>query len=283
MEQYLDRALAWVQLVGPNVYLQAIAIAIAFIVVGKIADFVISRVIAKLASNMFQLIALDPMTAQLVDYPRILCEAVAESQRDHLLANLASGVVTGRLRPSLAPESLEPIVTWGFVGLAVTSIGRHGTAKAFAALRDIAEDDSDRNVRAAAVRAMGHAAYRDDFGDAVAAFARSSDASVAGAAIQSLHRGFQCGRVAHQRVDSLLQHLRVEQLLAVAGGKVRSGRLEHGMDAANAVAHLPGDVVEKAGARVGLRHGADILPGSGGAPYQCRYEPPFTSRTVPVT
>ena len=50
-EEYLDKALAWVQLVGPNPYLQAIAIAIAFILVGKIADFVISRVIAKLAAR----------------------------------------------------------------------------------------------------------------------------------------------------------------------------------------------------------------------------------------
>ena len=51
MEEYLDKGLAWVQLVGPNPYLQAVAIAIAFIVVGKIADFVISRVIAKLAAR----------------------------------------------------------------------------------------------------------------------------------------------------------------------------------------------------------------------------------------
>ena len=82
-------------------------------------------VIAKLASNMFRLIALDPITAQLIDYPRILSDAVAESQRDHLLAHLANGVVAGRLQPSLLPESLEPIVAWGFVGLVVTSIRRN--------------------------------------------------------------------------------------------------------------------------------------------------------------
>lgn len=81
-------------------------------------------VIAKLASNMFRLIALDPMTEQLIDYPRILSDAVAESQRDHLLAHLANGVVAGRLKPSLPPESLEPMVAWGFVGLVVTSIRR---------------------------------------------------------------------------------------------------------------------------------------------------------------
>lgn len=81
-------------------------------------------VIATLASNMFRLIALDPMTEQLIDYPRILSDAVADSQRDHLLAHLANGVVAGRLKPSLPPESLEPMVAWGFVGLVVTSIRR---------------------------------------------------------------------------------------------------------------------------------------------------------------
>ena len=80
--------------------------------------------IAKLASHMFRLIALDPITEQLIDYPRILSEAIADSQRDHLLAHLANGVVSGRLKPSLLPESLEPIVAWGFVGLVVTSIRR---------------------------------------------------------------------------------------------------------------------------------------------------------------
>ena len=81
-------------------------------------------IIANLATKMFLLIAKDPMTEQLVDYPRILSEAVAESQRDHMLAHLANGVVAGRLKPSLLPESLEPILAWGFVGLAVTSIRR---------------------------------------------------------------------------------------------------------------------------------------------------------------
>lgn len=51
MQEFIQQILTWVQLLGPNVYLQAIAIAIIFIVVGKIADFIISRVIAKLVSR----------------------------------------------------------------------------------------------------------------------------------------------------------------------------------------------------------------------------------------
>ena len=51
MQELVQQILAWVQLLGPNKYLQAAAIAAAFIIVGKIADFIISRVIAKLVSH----------------------------------------------------------------------------------------------------------------------------------------------------------------------------------------------------------------------------------------
>lgn len=81
-------------------------------------------IIAIMASEMFRLIALDPITERLIDYPRILSEAVAESQRDHIVANIANGVVAGRFQPQLPTESLEPIVAWGFVGLVMTSIRR---------------------------------------------------------------------------------------------------------------------------------------------------------------
>ena len=83
-----------------------------------------ARTIAILASGMFRLIALDPITAQLINHPRMLSHAVAESQRDHMLANIAEGVVAGRFKPCLPPESLEPIMAWGFVGLVAASIPR---------------------------------------------------------------------------------------------------------------------------------------------------------------
>lgn len=51
MQEFFQQTLAWVQLLGPNKYLQAAAIAAAFILVGKTADFIISRVIAKLVSR----------------------------------------------------------------------------------------------------------------------------------------------------------------------------------------------------------------------------------------
>lgn len=48
MQEFVDRIKEWAELFGPNIYLQAFVIAIAFIAVGKIADFVISRVIARI-------------------------------------------------------------------------------------------------------------------------------------------------------------------------------------------------------------------------------------------
>ena len=51
MQDLIDQTQEWAQLLGPNRYLQAAAIIVVFIVVGKIADLVISRVIAKLVSR----------------------------------------------------------------------------------------------------------------------------------------------------------------------------------------------------------------------------------------
>ncbi len=51
MQGFVQQVQEWVLLLGPNIYLQAIAIAAFFIVVGKIAEFVISRLIAKIVSR----------------------------------------------------------------------------------------------------------------------------------------------------------------------------------------------------------------------------------------
>lgn len=51
MPSLVDRIADWATYLGPNVYLQALALAIAFIIVGKIADIIISRVVAKIVSR----------------------------------------------------------------------------------------------------------------------------------------------------------------------------------------------------------------------------------------
>ena len=51
MNQAIEKIQQLAELIGPNVFLQALAIAVAFIVIGKIADWVISRAIGKIASR----------------------------------------------------------------------------------------------------------------------------------------------------------------------------------------------------------------------------------------
>jgi len=48
---FLEGIQYWAEFLGPNIFLQAAAIAVMFILVGKLADLVISRLIAKLVSR----------------------------------------------------------------------------------------------------------------------------------------------------------------------------------------------------------------------------------------
>jgi AcrR family transcriptional regulator len=81
-------------------------------------------VIATMALRMFRLISGDPITERLVLYPRILHEAVSGSQRAFIRANIVDGLEKGRFHSLLPAESLEPIRSWGFVGLVITAIER---------------------------------------------------------------------------------------------------------------------------------------------------------------
>ncbi len=80
--------------------------------------------VAAMAPRMFRQVALDPVTEQLIDQTSLLSEAVADSQRDHVVENLANGLAKGRFNPALPPESLEPILAAGFIGLVTASIKR---------------------------------------------------------------------------------------------------------------------------------------------------------------
>ena len=86
-------------------------------------------VVATMAYRVFLDIAQDPVTERLMHHPKILSEAIAESQRDYMTANLARGLASHRLQPALPVESLEPIMAWGFVGLVTASIGRDSQAQ----------------------------------------------------------------------------------------------------------------------------------------------------------
>lgn len=51
MQDVLVKVQSWVQFLGPNVYLQAAAIAVIFIIFGKLAELLISRVVSRIASR----------------------------------------------------------------------------------------------------------------------------------------------------------------------------------------------------------------------------------------
>ncbi len=51
MQDAIEQFLSWAQFLGPNIYVQAVAIAVIFILVGKLADLLISRIIGKIVSR----------------------------------------------------------------------------------------------------------------------------------------------------------------------------------------------------------------------------------------
>jgi len=51
LDKVIEQVQQLAELIGPNVYLQALAISLVFILVGKIADWIVSRTIGKIASR----------------------------------------------------------------------------------------------------------------------------------------------------------------------------------------------------------------------------------------
>ena len=51
MNEFIGQVQSWAEFIGPNIYLQAAVIAVAFILIGKIAEFVLSKTIAQIVSR----------------------------------------------------------------------------------------------------------------------------------------------------------------------------------------------------------------------------------------
>jgi len=51
LNDFIDQVQSWAELIGPNIYLQAAAIAVVFILLGKIADLVLCKTIAQIVSR----------------------------------------------------------------------------------------------------------------------------------------------------------------------------------------------------------------------------------------
>lgn len=74
------------------------------------------------ACKVFDDISQDPLTVRLVTHPQLLADAVAESQGEFILFDLANGIEVGLFNPIAEMEVMEPIILWGFVGLVMKAV-----------------------------------------------------------------------------------------------------------------------------------------------------------------
>jgi len=83
-----------------------------------------AQALTNTAIEVFNQIVGDPVTRQLIDYPRLLAEAVAESQREFLIQDFIEGLSQGRFKPYNALDVMQPVLLWGFVGLVIETISQ---------------------------------------------------------------------------------------------------------------------------------------------------------------
>lgn len=72
--------------------------------------------------RLFKAMANDPLTRQLVDRPRVLAQAIAESQREFLVRDFTEGVMQGRFKFVVSLENMGTAMNWGFVGMLIFAI-----------------------------------------------------------------------------------------------------------------------------------------------------------------
>ena len=77
--------------------------------------------------RVFRAMADDPLTRQLVDRPRLLAQATAESQGKFMVRDFTEGVEQGRFKFSVSLESLATILNWSYVGLLISAITQDST------------------------------------------------------------------------------------------------------------------------------------------------------------
>jgi hypothetical protein len=51
LQDTIEQFRSWAEILGPNIYLQAFVVAVAFILLGKLAELLISRVVFKVVSR----------------------------------------------------------------------------------------------------------------------------------------------------------------------------------------------------------------------------------------
>jgi AcrR family transcriptional regulator len=74
------------------------------------------------ATEVFLAVARDPFTKELVDRPRLLIQALIDSQYDFIVAELAGGIDQGRFKFVTSLEQTITLLLWGKVGLLTSAI-----------------------------------------------------------------------------------------------------------------------------------------------------------------
>ncbi|MDX1735174.1 MAG: TetR/AcrR family transcriptional regulator [Halioglobus sp.] len=80
--------------------------------------------VVRSASRIFKAMASDPLTRQLAERPRLLAKAIAESQMEFLVRDFTEGVMQGRFRFAVSPESLATLLNWSYVGMLIRAINQ---------------------------------------------------------------------------------------------------------------------------------------------------------------
>lgn len=116
MQTYIERIDSWAEMLGPNVYLQALAIIVAFLIAGKIADILIFRTVAQIASRS---------KTQIDD------ELIAQIHRPVFMSFVLAGLGLATLRIGMAAtvefitlgilKSIAIVIWYGFI-LRVTTL-----------------------------------------------------------------------------------------------------------------------------------------------------------------
>jgi AcrR family transcriptional regulator len=97
----------------------------SFLIAEKHEDPAVALTVSAMA--VFTQVSADPVTAQLVKFPRLLIETIRESQREFIMHTTLQGLEKQRFSTSIPPEALDALVSWGFVGLVLENITQPGT------------------------------------------------------------------------------------------------------------------------------------------------------------
>ncbi|MEZ5573825.1 MAG: TetR/AcrR family transcriptional regulator [Halioglobus sp.] len=80
--------------------------------------------LATSAANLFKAVARDPFTRALVERPRLLIQALIDSQYDFMVKDVGEGIEQGRFKFVSNLEQTLTLLIWGLVGLLASAIAK---------------------------------------------------------------------------------------------------------------------------------------------------------------